>query len=294
MKRLFKILITAALLTGIAAGLTGCGSTSAKQETPAAGGKTTKSGYTVGKSIQAIKDKGYLTIGCDSSYAPFSFIDTTSDNKSPVGIDIELGRAIAEEIGVEARFEPMLFKALLSSLSTDMIDIGIDAITPTEERKKIVDFSDMYILCEDKMIVKKENLGNLATLESFYGKPVAANTGSIQEKFANDFIKNAQIFSSPNLPTSILELQAGHVAGIVVEKSVGQQYIAAYPNLAFSDAVLTGSYAKGYSVAYKKGGDDLGALINGVVAKVKADGKIEQWRDQYSETAAKMLISNKK
>lgn len=294
MKKCFRKMVALFVVIAAVLALAGCGgNTATKPAAPAAAAKT-KSGYTIGPAIKAIKDKGYLVIGCDNSYAPFSFLDTTSASKDPVGIDIEIGKAIAEEIGVPAKLEPMLFKALLSSLTAKMVDIAIDGITPTDERKKIVDFSESYVKCEDRMIVKKANLDKYPKLESFYGKAVAANTGSIQEKFANDFIKNAQVFSSPNLPTSILELQADHVIGVVVEKSVGQQYLAAYPNLAFSPAVMEGSYAKTYAVAFNKGNDDLAALINGVVKKLIAEGKIDKWRDHYSEVAAKMLLANKK
>lgn len=295
MKGKIKMLGSLLLVVCMVLGLAACGGKESKKPAsskPAE--KTTKSGFKIGKSIQKIKDKGYLMVGCDNSYAPFTFVDTTSQSKEPIGIDIEIGKAIAAEIGVPAKLDPMQFKALLPSLASGMLDVAIDGITPTDERKKAVDFSDSYVKCEDRMIIKKENADKYKTLDSFFGKEIAANTGSIQEKFTRDFIKNAQVFSSPNLPTSILELQAGHVVGIVVEKSVGQQYVAAYPNLTFSDAKMEGSYAKTYAVAYGKGNDDLGALISGVIKKAIADGKIDEWRNKYSEIAAKAVLANKK
>lgn len=264
----------------------------ASGSTAAANGATTKSGYPIGDSVQEIIDKGVLVVGTDSAYAPFAFIDTTSDSQDPVGIDIEIAKAIADELGVELQLEPMQFKALLSSMSAGMVDICIDGITPTDERKEVADFSESYIQCQDRMMIQAEDADELNTLESFYGKKIAANSGSIQEKFTQDFITDADIFSSPNLPTSVMELKAGNVDGIVVERSVGQQYLEAYPELTYSDAVMEGSYAKTYAVAMNKGSDDLKVVIDGVVNQLISDGKIEEWLAEYSAVASEMVKAN--
>lgn len=264
----------------------------ASGSTAAANEATTKSGYPIGDSVQEIIDKGVLVVGTDSAYAPFAFIDTTSDSQDPVGIDIEIAKAIADELGVELQLEPMQFKALLSSMSAGMVDICIDGITPTDERKEVADFSESYIQCQDRMMIQAEDADELNTLESFYGKKIAANSGSIQEKFTQDFITDADIFSSPNLPTSVMELKAGNVDGIVVERSVGQQYLEAYPELTYSDAVMEGSYAKTYAVAMNKGSDDLKVVIDGVVNQLISDGKIEEWLAEYSAVASEMVKAN--
>mgnify|MGYP002673177923 CR=1 FL=1 len=309
MKKTGRKLMAMAVCTAMIAAMTGCGSTAepattestvsteaktveAITEEAAATAATTKSGYPIGDSVQAIIDKGVLVVGTDSAYAPFAFVDTTSDSSDPVGIDIEIAKAIADEIGVDIQLEPMQFKALLSSLTAGMVDICIDGITPTDERKEVADFSDSYIECQDRMMIQADRAEELSTLEDFYGKKIAANSGSIQEKFTQDFITDADIFSSPNLPTSVMELKAGNVDGIVVERSVGQQYLEAYPELTYSDAVMEGSYAKTYAVAMNKGCEDLQTVINGVVDKLVEEGKIEEWLTQYSELASKAVKAN--
>lgn len=308
MKKTGRKLMAMAVCTAMIAAMTGCGSTAepatestvsteaktveATTEEAAATAATTKSGYPIGDSVQAIIDKGVLVVGTDSAYAPFAFVDTTSDSSDPVGIDIEIAKAIADEIGVDIQLEPMQFKALLSSLTAGMVDICIDGITPTDERKEVADFSDSYIECQDRMMIQADRAEELSTLEDFYGKKIAANSGSIQEKFTQDFITDADIFSSPNLPTSVMELKAGNVDGIVVERSVGQQYLEAYPELTYSDAVMEGSYAKTYAVAMNKGCEDLQTVINGVVDKLVEEGKIEEWLTQYSELASKAVKAN--
>lgn len=309
MKKTGRKFMAMAVCTAMIAAMTGCGSTAkpaATDSTVSTEAKaaattteaavetaaTTKSGYPIGDSVQKIIDKGVLVVGTDSAYAPFAFVDTTSDSKDPVGIDVEIAKAIADEIGVDIQLEPMQFKALLSSLTAGMVDICIDGITPTDERKEVADFSDSYIECQDRMMIQADRAAELSTLEDFYGKKIAANSGSIQEKFTQDFITDADIFSSPNLPTSVMELKAGNVDGIVVERSVGQQYLEAYPELTYSDAVMEGSYAKTYAVAMNKGSEDLQTVINGVVNKLVEEGKIEEWLTQYSALASEAVKAN--
>ena len=309
MKKTGRRLMAMAVCTAMIAAMAGCGSTAkpaatdstvsteakaaeTTTEAAAATAATTKSGYPIGDSVQKIIDKGVLVVGTDSAYAPFAFVDTTSDSTDPVGIDVEIAKAIADEIGVDIQLEPMQFKALLSSLTAGMVDICIDGITPTDERKEVADFSDSYIECQDRMMIQADRAAELSTLEDFYGKKIAANSGSIQEKFTKDFITDADIFSSPNLPTSVMELKAGNVDGIVVERSVGQQYLEAYPELTYSDAVMEGSYAKTYAVAMNKGCEDLQTVINGVVNKLVEEGKIEEWLTQYSALASEAVKAN--
>lgn len=309
MKKTGRRLMAIAVCTAMIAAMAGCGSTAkpaatdstvsteakaaeTTTEAAAATAATTKSGYPIGDSVQKIIDKGVLVVGTDSAYAPFAFVDTTSDSTDPVGIDVEIAKAIADEIGVDIQLEPMQFKALLSSLTAGMVDICIDGITPTDERKEVADFSDSYIECQDRMMIQADRTAELSTLEDFYGKKIAANSGSIQEKFTQDFITDADIFSSPNLPTSVMELKAGNVDGIVVERSVGQQYLEAYPELTYSDAVMEGSYAKTYAVAMNKGCEDLQTVINGVVNKLVEEGKIEEWLTQYSALASEAVKAN--
>ena len=134
MKKTGRKLMAMAVCTAMIAAMTGCGSTAEPATTEstvsteaktveatteeaaatAATTATTKSGYPIGDSVQAIIDKGVLVVGTDSAYAPFAFVDTTSDSSDPVGIDVEIAKAIADEIGVDIQLEPMQFKALLS------------------------------------------------------------------------------------------------------------------------------------------------------------------------------------
>ncbi len=247
--------------------------------------------YTVGDKIKEIQDKGVLVVGCDASYAPYSFVDVTTGNQDPVGIDIEIAKVLADRLGVELKLEPMVFNAVLSALATDKLDVVIDGVTPSDEQRETVDFSNAYMTCEEGIVIKQENADKYKSCEDFAGTTVAANIGSSEERFVQECLPGATVLSLDKIPSSMLELQAGNVAGVCMEKTVGQQYVDAYDNLTWSDASDV-SYDSIKAIAVNKGNDDLLGLINTIIEECQSNGKIDEWLATYSKQAAEMNKAN--
>lgn len=247
--------------------------------------------YTVGDKIKEIQEKGVLVVGCDASYAPYSFVDVTTGNTDPVGIDIEIAKELADRLGVEMKLEPMIFNAVLSALATDKLDVVIDGVTPSDEQRETVDFSKEYMTCEEGIVVKKENAEKFKTCEDFAGYTVAANIGSSEERFVQECLPGATLLSLDRIPSSMMELQADNVAGVCMEKTVGQQYVDAYDNLTWSEA-SDSSYNSIKAIAVNKGNDDLLELVNTVIDECVSSGKIDEWLSVYSKQAAEMNKAN--
>lgn len=251
----------------------------------------TAADYTVGDKIKEIQEKGVLVVGCDASYAPYSFVDVTTGNTDPVGIDIEIAKELADRLGVEMKLEPMIFNAVISALATDKLDVVIDGVTPSDEQRETVDFSKEYMTCEEGIVVKKENAEKFKTCEDFAGYTVAANIGSSEERFVQECLPGATLLSLDRIPSSMMELQADNVAGVCMEKTVGQQYVDAYDNLTWSEA-SDSSYNSIKAIAVNKGNDDLLELVNTVIDECVSSGKIDEWLSVYSKQAAEMNKAN--
>jgi polar amino acid transport system substrate-binding protein len=175
----------------------------------------------------------------------------------------------------------MTFSALLSSIPAKKIDLAIAGINPTDERKKSVDFSDVYLTAEQRIMIRKSDADRLTKLEDFYGKKVAAEKSSSQEAIAQEEIRDIQLISLERVPDCVLELLSNKIDGIVVESTVAQQYILSNDQLTFSSAAFVNS-SKFSAIALEKGNEDLLAVINKVVADSKADGSIDRWVTEYS------------
>lgn len=237
-----------------------------------------------GPTLAAIKERGKLIVGTASGYPPYEFIDITSPNQDVIGIDMELAKAIADELGVELEVQDMTFSAVLTSLPAHKIDLAIAGINPTDERKKTLDFSDVYLKAEQSLIILKDNADKYKTLEDFAGEKISAQKATTQETLVQESMTESACISLDKVPDCILEVINGKAAAVCVESIVGQQYLITNDNLMFSEATF--DLEKNSAIAIEKGNEDLVEIINKVIKENQDNGNFEKWVTEYSEKAA--------
>lgn len=143
------------------------------------------SAFAADDQLDVIKERGELRVGLSADYAPYEFERTVNGKREYVGIDIELAKKIAKDLGVELKIVNMQFDSLLGSLKTGKIDAIISGMSPTPgKRKKEVDFTDEYMQVKQRMVVQKKNQSKLKTVEDFKGKGIAAQKQTTQEELA--------------------------------------------------------------------------------------------------------------
>ena len=274
-KMMWKAAACAAAVLGMAF-MAGCGGDTAKKQESAPQGKL----------MQQIKERGKLVIGTASGFPPYEFIDTSKSDKTVAGIDIKLAQAIADKLGVKLEVQDMNFSAILSSIAANKVDIALSGITPTEERKKAVDFSDTYLNDHNILLIRKEDAGKYTKMEDFYGKPIAVQKSTQQEALAKEHIKDGQIVSLDHVGDALLELQHGKVEAVPAQRVVAQQYLIMNPAIADSGVIFEGADSAS-AVAVPKGNDDLLKLINEVIKENQQAGNFEKWTQECSELAVK-------
>ena len=132
--------------------MAGCGSGSSSQ--------SEKSGTTT------------LDVATDTSFVPFEF----KSGVAYTGIVIDLWKAIAVDIGVKYKLQPMDFNGILPALQTGQVDVALAGITITDERKKAVDFSDGYYDSGFSVMVRSDS--SITGFDDLKGKTVAMKTGT--------------------------------------------------------------------------------------------------------------------
>ena len=125
-----------------------------------------------------------------ADYAPFEYIESDKSDEI-IGFDVDLAKAIAGKLGYEIEVKDMDFGGLIQSLKSGQADFVLAGMTPTEKRKKNVDFSDIYYTAQHMIISKKEN--GIETVEDLEGKTVGVQLGSIQEGKAEEINKTVAI-----------------------------------------------------------------------------------------------------
>ena len=129
---------------------------------------------------------GTLTIGSDVSYPPQEFFpvgSTTAD-----GFDIDLGKALAKEMGLNFAVVNTPFDGIIPALNSKKFDIMVSAMTITDARKVQVDFIPYFVAGESFVVAKNSTL-NLTKLTDLCGHKVAAESGTAELDEANGLNK---------------------------------------------------------------------------------------------------------
>ncbi|RKD30057.1 ABC transporter substrate-binding protein [Thermohalobacter berrensis] len=227
-------------------------------------------------TLAQIKEKGKLIIGTSAGYPPYEFHEEINGKDEIVGFDISIAEEIAKDLGVELEIKDMKFEGLLSALNSGKVDIVIAAMTPTEERKKSVDFSKVYYTAVQGVIVRAEDKEKYNTLDDLKGKVIGVQKGTIQEQMAREQIENPQIKALNKIPDIILQLQNGKVDAVLVEKVVGEAYANKNEELAVSNITLQAEN-DGTAIAIKKGSPKLVGAINKTLDRLMKNNDIEKF-----------------
>ena len=97
-----------------------------------------------------------IYVGTNAEYKPYEYIE----NGKIIGFDIEFMEALAKNLGYEIEWKNLSFDGLLPALQTQKIDMVIAGMSPTEERKKAVDFTDIYHSGDQSVLVNKDKNGS--------------------------------------------------------------------------------------------------------------------------------------
>lgn len=232
--------------------------------------------------MEKIKDRGALVVGTASGYPPYEFIDTSVGEKKVVGVDMELAQKIADQLGVKLEVHDMNFQALLSSLGSGKVDIAIAGMNETEERKKSMDFSTGYLPTYPQILIKKSDQAVYKEIKDFAGKAIGVQKSSIQEKIAQEKMKESRIVALAHVPDVIMELKQGKVAAVVTDSLIGEQYILFNDDLMLLPLHLEEKPVLS-AVAVPKGNEDLLKMINRVVEEQTKNGNIEKWKTYYNQ-----------
>ncbi|QEK12662.1 transporter substrate-binding domain-containing protein [Crassaminicella thermophila] len=236
--------------------------------------------------LDEIKKSGKIVVGTCADYPPYEFHKEINGKDTIVGFDIEIAKAIAEEIGVELEIKDMKFDGLLPALVANKIDFIAAGMNPTEERAKSVDFSKVYYSEEQRILVKKEIADKIKTKDDFKGLKVGAQKATIQEELALG-LKGAEVKSLSKITDLVLELTNNKVDGVVLVKPVAEAYAKQNKDLAVLDLDLNTENEEDSSVAIaiNKGNKDLVEVINKTLDKLISEGKVDQFITEATKLA---------
>ncbi|MGD1952381.1 MAG: transporter substrate-binding domain-containing protein [Leptolyngbyaceae cyanobacterium] len=223
-----------------------------------------------------------LVMATSADYPPYEFYETAGGDGEPIGFDIDIAKAITEKLGYTLEIKDMDFNGIIPALQSERADFAMAGMTPTEERKESVDFSQIYYDAQNTIISMKDS--GLATYEDLEGKTVGVQLGSIQEGEAKDQAETVTMTIEPRNKISELvqEIKAGRLDAAIVEDTVAKGYVQNNEDLQFETVPIEGE--SGSAIAFPKG-SPLAAEFDQALSDLKdsgeLDGMVTKWFEDY-------------
>lgn len=189
-----------------------------------------------------------IVFATDTAFVPFSF---KNDGKY-VGFDVELWDAIAKDMGITYKLQPMDFAGIVPGVQAGQIDVAMAGVTITEPRKKIIDFSQPYYNSGLLLLVREDS--DLTSADQLKGKIIALKTGTGSVAYTAEHFKDVETRQFPNIDNAFMELQTGRVDAVIHDAP----NILYYANTGGKGKVKTIGpvmEAQQYGAIFKKGSD---------------------------------------
>ena len=238
--------------------LAGCGSSNSDNNTPAGD-----------DASDAAKTK--LVVATSPDFPPFESLE----GGEVVGIEVDILNKIAEKMGMELDIQQMDFDSVIPGVQAGKFDVGMSGITVTDKRKENVDFSSVYFMAAQAIVVTDgSSITGKADLE---GKKVSVQTGTTAEEYCMGNGYEVLAFTANN--DAAAALTSGKVDAWVVDNEVA---LAMAPELGLTvlDEAMT---SEPYAFAFQKG-SELVAPFNEALDALLADGTVEKIFQQYGVT----------
>ncbi|PZN07985.1 MAG: basic amino acid ABC transporter substrate-binding protein [Bacillota bacterium] len=229
-----------------------------------------------GSLLAEIKERGYMTFANDAAYPPMEFADPTNPEQV-IGFDIDLGKAIAEKLGVEHRVVVVDWDGLLAGLQARQFDAVMSAMNITEDRKAGADFVP-YVEMGQLIVVKKGNPKGIRGLEDLKGKKIAVLLESTNEKLART-IEGAEVVTFPSFPDALQEVANGRADATILDEPVAYYYVKTQPD----QYEIVGDVLQPMPVgiALPKGETELVQAVQQALDELKADGTYDQIYEKW-------------
>ena len=265
-KRILSVLLAVGMIASL---VVGCGSSSDSEE--ASSEDTEKKEQT---TYERIMEEGTITIGTEGTYKPFTYHD---ENDELTGYDVEVAKAIGEKLGVKVEFSEITWEGLLASLDNGTVDLVLNQVGVTDERKEKYDFSDPYLYSYIALITTEDNT-DITSWESARGKKTSLNVSSNYALIAEDY--EMDITASETFSKDIELLTAGRTDCVINNTIAFNDYITEKPDVAIK-IVDVQENADTVAIPIPKGNEDLVEAINKALEELQADGTLTKLSEQF-------------
>jgi polar amino acid transport system substrate-binding protein len=216
-----------------------------------------------------------FTYAMSGQYKPFNFF---TESNELTGFDVEIGQALAEKMGMEAKPVATPWNGLISGLKAEKYSAILGSMTITPERQQEVDFSDPYYISGPNLFVRGDSaITGIKDIKK--DMPVGVLISSVYDQEARKYTDNVKNYTSD--VTALQDLDKGRVEAVITDRFVGK--IAAAEQKLNIKNVGDLIFVENIGIALRKN-DPLRDRVNQALKEIKEDGTYLAISKKYFET----------
>ena len=253
MKKIISLILALTMVLGVMFALTSCGAK--------------------GRTLEQVKESGKLVVATSPDFPPFENLE----GGEVVGIEIDIIKAICDELGVELELVQIPFDSVLPGVQAAKYDAGVSGITVTPKREKNTLFTDVYYIAAQSIVVRADS--DINSKDDLDGKKISVQLGTTAESFCLD--EGYSVDSYEANPEAKTALTSGKVDAWVVDNLTAIQMCEGDSSVKILDESMT---EEPYAFAFCFGSEDLVEEINAILEKLIDDGIVAEIFAEYGES----------
>lgn len=221
--------------------------------------------------LTAIQKRGTIVVGLEGDWAPWSYVD---EDDNLTGYDVEVAKAIAAKLGVEAQIIPGSWDGLFAGMDSGRYDIVVNGVEVTEEREEKYDFADPYAYIRTALIVRGDN-DTIHSFEDLKGKKTANSIASTYMNLAESYGATCQgVATLDETLTMVLQGRVDATLNAIVSYT---DYMAQHPDSDLK-VVATTEDASNVAIPMRKGEEtaSLREAISQAIDELREDGTLSE------------------
>lgn len=240
---------------------------------------------------QLTLEKGTFSFAMSGLYKPFSYRDFQQNGKIS-GFDVEIGYALAKEMGLKPRPVTTPWETIIAGLEARKYDAILGSMAITKKRDQAVDFTDPYYRSGAQVFVKKGNR-TLTSIKDLKNKTIGVVKASTFKDVA--LTHSSSIVEYTSDITALQDLPTGRIDAVITDQAVGLYALKQmkFPIQTVGEPLTLDNMA----IAVHSGDERLRQRLNQALAQIIADGTYEKISRKYfnrnilSSNAEKEVIS---
>ncbi|MGQ9902828.1 MAG: substrate-binding periplasmic protein [Anaerolineae bacterium] len=231
-------------------------------------------------SVEGLPDLGgrEVVVAIENAYLPFNFVRL--DTGEAAGWDYDALAEICRRLNCKPVYREIAWDNMIAAVAAGQFDMAADGITITEERAKVVDFSDGYISVQQRLMVRKDDM-RVDSIEAFKNNAslkLATQKGTTNYEEAIKLVGEARVIAFDTFGDAVQALISKDADAVIIDDTAGQGYVGVN-----ADQIRL---LPGFLVGQELGfifpkGSDLVAPFNAALKSMREDGTLQKINDKW-------------